>query len=129
MGTIWQVKEQRSDGVMKRLDENISMLAEQLDQAQLKSIAKTYLHKEFLPIRMIAYKLYEQYVAHSHASFREQFADTRQAQADLQGQLEQLKDCNKELKDEERRLLRELNELKQVNDMIGKRYFVQQDRL
>lgn len=99
MGTIWQVKEKKSDGVMKRLNENISMLAEQLDQSQLKSIAKTYLHKEFLAIRMIAYKLYEQYVGHSHASFKEHLGEIRQAQADLQNQLEEMKDFNKELKD------------------------------
>lgn len=126
MGSIWQVKERRNDGVMKRLDENISMLAEQLDQSQLKSIAKTYLHKEFLAIRMIAYKLYEQYVGHSHAAFKQEFADIKQAQTDLQHQLEQMRDFNRELKDEEKRCLRELNELKKVNDMIGKRYFVPQ---
>lgn len=87
MGSVWQARGRRSEGVTKRLDENVSMLAEQLDQSQLKSIAKTYLHKEFLAIRMIAYKLYEQYVGHSHAAFRQEAADIRQAHTDLQLQL------------------------------------------
>jgi hypothetical protein len=39
-----------------------------------------------------------------------------------------MKEVNKELKGEEKRMVRELNELKKVNDLIGKRYFVQDGR-
>jgi uncharacterized protein YukE len=46
MGSIWDEKgSANSDGVMKRLNENVSMLTEQLGQCQLRSIAKDYLHK------------------------------------------------------------------------------------
>ena len=44
----------------------------------------------------------------------------------LRGQVEELREVNRELKGEEKRMVRELNELKKVNDLIGKRYFVQE---
>jgi hypothetical protein len=71
MDSIWfEKKEKKTDGVLKKLNDNISMLSQKLDYSQLKNIAKDYLHKEFLAIRMIAYKLYEQYVAHSHSTIK-----------------------------------------------------------
>jgi hypothetical protein len=81
MGSIWEEKkEKKSDGVLKKLNENISMLSQQLDHTQLKSIAKNYLHKEFLAIRMIAYKLYEQYIGHSHSNMKELLQEIKQTQ-------------------------------------------------
>lgn len=69
MGSVWEAgKEQfKGDGVLRRLSGNISTLAAQLDQGQLRSVAREYLQKEFLAIRVIAYRLYEQYVGHTHS--------------------------------------------------------------
>lgn len=45
------------------------MLAVDIDPAQLRSLAKEYLEKEFLAIRMVAYKMYQQYTAHHHNKY------------------------------------------------------------
>lgn len=46
MDSIWEDrKDRKPDGILKKLNDNISMLSCNLDQSQLKSIAKTYLHK------------------------------------------------------------------------------------
>ena len=37
-------------------------------------MAKEYLHKEFLAIRMIAYKMYENYINHTHSQHKDKLA-------------------------------------------------------
>ena len=46
------------------------MIAEHVDQSNLKSLAKEYLNKEFLTIRMIAYRMYQRYTDHDHSSLK-----------------------------------------------------------
>lgn len=130
MGSVWESGHPRQAdcSLLKKLDGNLSTLAEQLDSGQLRSVAKEYLQKEFLAIRVIAYRLYEQYVAHGHPAHRQALQEIRQEQESLRGQVEELREVNRELKNEEKRMVRELNELKKVNDMIGKRYFIQEGR-
>ena len=79
MGSAWDSRDDgvRSDGLLRRLDGNLSTLAEQLDKGQLRSVAREYLQKEFLAIRVIAYRLYEQYVAHSHPAVKQQVQELR----------------------------------------------------
>jgi hypothetical protein len=78
MGSAWDSRVEASgDGVLRRLSGKLSTLALQLDQGELRSVAKEYLQKEFLAIRVIAYRLYEQYVAHSHPATRQQLQEIR----------------------------------------------------
>lgn len=58
---------QKERGMLRRIDEKTTMLAEEVDQTKLRAIAKEYLEKEFLAIRMAAYKMYQQYTAHQHS--------------------------------------------------------------
>ena len=43
-------------------------------------MAREYLQKEFLAIRVIAYRLYEQYTAHSHPAHKQQLQELRNEQ-------------------------------------------------
>ena len=50
--------------------------------------------------------------------------EVQEQQYELNRVLEELSGTNRELRGEERRLVRELNELKKVNEMVAKRYFI-----
>lgn len=69
MNEGWEGRQSRGGGLLKKIDENTSMFARNIDQKELRSIAKECLQKEFLAIRMAAYQMYQQYSAHSHSEF------------------------------------------------------------
>jgi hypothetical protein len=47
---------------------------------------------------MIAYRMYEQYVAHSHSSYSQQFKEIQEENEDLAAQIDMLKENNRDLK-------------------------------
>ena len=68
--------------------------------------------------------MYQRYVNHKHDDTYERLEEITKEYEQLQNELDELNQMNKNLKFEEKRLVRELNQLKKMNQMIGQRYFV-----
>ena len=67
MDEEWEgVSQSQKDPLWQKIDENKTMLSEEVGPSRLKSLAKDYLNKEFLAIRMITYRMYQQHTAHCH---------------------------------------------------------------
>lgn len=56
------------------------MLNPQVDQSNLRSLAQELLQKEFLAIRMVSYRMYEQYMKHEHQQYPAQMQELREEQ-------------------------------------------------
>ena len=76
MGTVWEtgaIQGQAGQAsILNTLTDEMSTLNPQLDQSNLRSIAQELLQKEFLAIRMVAYRMYEQYMKHEHPQYPEE---------------------------------------------------------
>ncbi len=55
---------------------------------------------------MIAYRMYQQYVAHSHSAYTQQFKDIQEENEELATQIEMLKENNRDLKNQEKRMVK-----------------------
>ena len=55
------------DKINGKIKDNENHGVEEIDKTNLSKQAASYLHQEFLAIRMIAYKMYEQYTNHTHS--------------------------------------------------------------
>lgn len=103
------VGKNKEDRLLTRINQNTSMIAPHVDQGQLKVIAKECLNKEFLGIRMVAYHMYERYTSHGHPYTASKLQLLAEEQDQLFGQVDELKEVNRSLRGEEKRLVRELN--------------------
>ena len=65
------------------------MIAEHMNPSQLRDMAKEFLNREFLMIRMAAYRMYQGYIAHSHP-YQQQLTEIVEEQNELQQQVDRL---------------------------------------
>jgi hypothetical protein len=90
--------------LLRRIDEHTSVIAEHVDQGRLRSLAKECLQKEFLAIRMVAYRMYQRHILHAHPQAAQSLQTLSAEQQALAEQAQEMSDLNRELLGEEKRL-------------------------